>query len=124
MPSVTPPQVPKTTAGVPPAGASLMVRLVPDVRHGPNGRTSLDRRLKHAQFLHVFYARKCLVWTENHASAPADYEQCSPRKRSPSWRSVPVHPYIPTSVAALQQLHRTPPGDELLVRLGGRVGVT
>src|SRR5690349_18134235 len=28
------------------------------------------------------------------------------------------------SVAAFEQLHRAPPGDELLVGLGGRVGIT
>src|SRR6187455_1582817 len=82
----------KTSAGVPPAGASLMVRLVPDVRHGPNGRTSLDRRMKHARFLPVFYARKRLVWTDYHASRVGDYEECSPRERFLATASIPVRP--------------------------------
>src|SRR5688572_19890421 len=77
MPSVTPPQELKTTTGVPPADASPMVRLVPDVRHGPNGRTSLDGRMSNDRFLPIFYARNRLIWTLNHASYSRNYEHCS-----------------------------------------------
>ena len=52
----------------------------------------------------------------------SDYEEYSPWERSLA-DFLPVRPISAASVAALQQLHRAPPGHELLVRLGGRLGV-
>src|SRR5262247_1017985 len=51
----------QTTAGVPPADAFPIVRLVPDVRHGPNGRRSVDGRTSNDRFMTISSGRKQII---------------------------------------------------------------
>src|SRR5215467_12178972 len=55
----------KTRTGVPTGQRVSMVRLVPDVRHGPNGWSYIDGWTMNDRFFTILGDTSCLIWANS-----------------------------------------------------------